>query len=860
MKRLFVMLVVLAGSTLAKAENAYIEFSGLMRGSYAGTAEMWRWMIMDNFAWEWFEDCCFTGTVSNVAFMQGKDHTKLVLKAGMDGLDTPQLSWFRKTGLTSDHRLYAAGKFEIAFDAQKIVEGGCDVEVDVDYLSSTTVGGINGRISALHAGAEVSGADFAAVFNNEHNNNLWRATIVSFSPTIDNDLFAATIRLESQPVVRHVQAAIPLVLAPVDLATVQVGFLFDRITDGGGGYVCAVRKAGSPLGSLPAYVVPQSVTQFWTLGSTMVDFSTRLSFTYDTMAVPSPARLRIFRRADASAAWEPVSVASVSAGVATVTNVTQFSEWIVALDVNEPASLPADLPGSVSASDRAMYLDWIAANQASWGQADFSEMPSADFLAAWLAGIKPVTGAAASTELKIVSFDPSAALGTTSNTPPLAWLVDPASRPSVAKVTAQLQSGASPVSGTLNGNLSISSAQTLDGLWTTDVGQTDGDLRLVMDANGRAELAFSPPSGRRFFRAALTREGRVEGTGRLSVWNQKLTNMWVTCTVDSVKTNGLHCSLAFSRSGLLGIAYYDQTEKDLKYATYNGHTLSVERVDTTGNVGQYCSLAFGADGKPAISYFDESTVSLKFAAFNGTQWDIETVDASGLFDGLYTSLAFGTNNLPSISYQSYSEAYTVLLRYAAKTAGGWNISTVEPLAYDLVDTSLAFAPNGNPSITYFDDNNNRIRYARWNGAAWITESTDAPYAKSVSLAFTPAGKPAMAYFNWMNDQLIYATRPSSYWTEQTVEPISQAFNCYPSLAFAPDGYPAIGYHDDKNGNLKYAKYTGTQWKTTAIDTAGVVGAYSSLVFSPDGRPFICYYDATHGTLKLAEWVEGICLP
>ncbi len=787
----------------------------------------------------------------------------------MDGLETPYLKWFRKKiDGNSDHRLYCDGAFTIAYDGVNIVEGACDIEVDVTYAPSATVGHINGQISALHDGPELSGGDFAAVFNNEHDNNQWRATITSFSPTLENDLFAVTIRLEAQPVARHVASAAPQALTTVPLEAASAGLYFDEIPDAGGGHVCAVRKEGAPLGALPTGVAAASVTEYWTLGATLVEFAAQLSLAYDTNAVPSPARLRVFRRADASSPWEAANVAAVAGGVATVTNVTHFSDWIVALG-DEIATLPADLPGNVTQADRNMYLAWIEANKTAWGQADFSAMPAMDFMTAWLVGMQPATGFAAGLGLTITAFEPVAAQPAASNGMPLAWNVNPASKPAVARVAAELRSGASPVSGTVNGNLAIVSAEDLDGTWTTDVGQVDGNPRFTFDANGRAEMFFSPPANRRFFRAVLSREGRGSGTVPLRDWNASATSLWVTCTVDTVPTNGLHSSLAFNTAGVLGIAYYDSLAKDLKYASYDGTTLSVERVDTAGDVGQDCSLAFGTDGHPAISYYDATSRALKYAAFDGSQWVIETVDSSGPDAGNYTSLKFSPGGYPAVSYQRYDAASKVELCYASKDTAGWTLTTVaDQLNSSIIDTSLAFGTNGYPSIAYYVKptyGSYDIRYARWDGSAWLKKGIDYGCGFSLSLAFQPNGKAAVAYFDWYHSpsELVYVTEGTyswSYWDSQTVAVQAYGTSAYPSLAFAPDGHPAISYHDDQLGYLKYAKYDGTKWSIVIVDFDGFVGAYSSLAFSPDGCPVISYYDATRGVLKLAEWVEGIRRP
>ena len=40
---------------------------------------------------------------------------------------------------------------------------------------------------------------------------------------------------------------------------------------------------------------------------------------------------------------------------------------------------------------------------------------------------------------------------------------------------------------------------------------------------------------------------------------------------------------------------------------------SIATVDSEGSVGGYASLAFGPDGQPAIAYYDETNCDLKFA-------------------------------------------------------------------------------------------------------------------------------------------------------------------------------------------------------------------------------------------------------
>ena len=63
------------------------------------------------------------------------------------------------------------------------------------------------------------------------------------------------------------------------------------------------------------------------------------------------------------------------------------------------------------------------------------------------------------------------------------------------------------------------------------------------------------------------------------------------------------------------ISYYDNTNQDLDYATWNGTIWVFEIVDTTNNVGSYSSLALDPiSHKPRIAYYDSSSQDLKYAA------------------------------------------------------------------------------------------------------------------------------------------------------------------------------------------------------------------------------------------------------
>lgn len=316
-----------------------------------------------------------------------------------------------------------------------------------------------------------------------------------------------------------------------------------------------------------------------------------------------------------------------------------------------------------------------------------------------------------------------------------------------------------------------------------------------------------------------------------------------------------------------GIAYYDVTNKDLKFSSFDGSNWITSVIDSDGDVGQYASLEFDASGVPHIAYYDATNQDLRYATRPGRSWRRRTVDATGNV-GTWASLALNGQGLPRIAYGDYTDK---LVGYAAFDGVTWARQFAdEPLDIDFAvstDVSLALTSSGNPCIAFNKDG--ALRFAWFDGSIWRNETVDQQPHDDVgfntSLVIDAEDNPHLTYANpqFRPISTNYAYKDATGWQRRFIDSSGTSYDASSATALALDdqGFPIIAYHASArpNNGLGIAVGDEQTLTITTIDDGAQMGRYTSMARAADGTLHIAYYDGYDGNLKYAR-VDPAGLP
>jgi len=196
---------------------------------------------------------------------------------------------------------------------------------------------------------------------------------------------------------------------------------------------------------------------------------------------------------------------------------------------------------------------------------------------------------------------------------------------------------------------------------------------LKFDSTGKARIAYYSSN----FPAGSLRYAKYVGGG---AGNNCTDNDYQCDTIDSGDHVGRYASLSLDGSDRPRIAYYDGGNDNLKFAAYGvwhiaancgpGNSWTCWMVDGPGDVGQFASLSMNpaTGGQPHIAYYDATNEELKYATYQGSgncglnpqsfkfEWQCDEIESVGTgTHPMGVSLAVDGAGYPLIAYQNATE-------------------------------------------------------------------------------------------------------------------------------------------------------------------------------------------------------------
>jgi len=349
--------------------------------------------------------------------------------------------------------------------------------------------------------------------------------------------------------------------------------------------------------------------------------------------------------------------------------------------------------------------------------------------------------------------------------------------------------------------------------------------------------------------------------------------------LDSAGLVGEYTSIAIGKDGNPIISYYDFINEDLKVVHCTSPSCSTQDtpvvLDSAGNVGEYTSIAIGNDGNPIISYYDLSNGDLKIVHCTSpscsTQDTPVTLDSAGDV-GEYTSIAIGSDGNPIISYFDSATDDLKIVHCTSPSCSTQDTPVTLDSAGDVGEyTSIAIGNDGNPIISYIDNNNVDLKVVHCTSPSCSTQDTPVTLDSAgdvgfyTSIAIGSDGNPIISYIDSATDDLkiVHCTSPSCS-NQDTPVTLDSAgdIGFYTSIAISNDDNPIISYFDSATDDLKVVHCTSpscsTQDTPVTLDSAGDVGFYTSIAIGSDGNPIISYYDLSNGDLKIVHCTSPSC--
>ncbi len=214
---------------------------------------------------------------------------------------------------------------------------------------------------------------------------------------------------------------------------------------------------------------------------------------------------------------------------------------------------------------------------------------------------------------------------------------------------------------------------------------------------------------------------------------------WLTELVDSNGDTGYQSSLAVDYGNNLQTSYCEWGAYDLMYAKYNGTAWATENVDSTDQVGSWSSLAIQRGSLyPSVAYYDDTNKDIKYNYKDYYGWHPQYTGSTVGDAKEWISLYLNFNNQPSISYY---DSLNAQIRYTSYDGSAWNDQYVTDA--DTGYTDMAVWRDNRIGISYIDAGG--LCYSENNGGTWNTDIGLYSAADYTSIAYDMNGDPVIVY-------------------------------------------------------------------------------------------------------------------
>lgn len=316
---------------------------------------------------------------------------------------------------------------------------------------------------------------------------------------------------------------------------------------------------------------------------------------------------------------------------------------------------------------------------------------------------------------------------------------------------------------------------------------------------------------------------------------------------------------------------------------------TVEDAGGTAARGQYISLAVRGNGDPVIAWYDDINDDLGFARCPNPDCSgddiLRTLDASTEDTGREASLALDADGRVHVAYVNTTQRSLQLARCALPACIAPAIHVVDDDPVNSLGTgaSMALGADGFPVIAYLDVTSDEVLVAKCSDvecSAGVTVNVIDPGVPSTvggdpDLAIGADGNPVISYFDEDDAALkvAHCTDPAcdDAPTITLIDDVSTADNGrYSAIAIRPDHYPVIAYQHRALGGaggsgLRVAECTSADCSgevrlyTLDFRAGEISGVEPDVAIGSDGGAAISYYDTTTTSLKLAKCSTHSCI-